>query len=209
VPKADRPASAVGNSLIAPQIRLTECTGAPSAEWSDHFRPEADRRPDQMHLLRSDRKRANVAGTAISVTPIVGGHIRRAQVDGDSGEGLGTSWGSMLSKMIGGWTEFILRPTPSWASAAGGRSLVAGWSIVRFGQDDSLGELSRHGCHGTRKGQNLPQVSLSISSWLPVIFQCFTVPMRLISSATRARAPGCDFVTIAATSRQIDVISAS
>jgi hypothetical protein len=59
-----------------------------------------------------------------------------------------------------------------------------------------LWELTRDNSLNTRKQQNLPEVSLSISSWFPVVFERFTIHIRvlgIISSATRVGAADCDF----------------
>jgi hypothetical protein len=102
----------------------------------------------------------------------------------------------MLLKMLGSSMEFISRPTPSSASAAGGRRLVMDRNIVRFERDDVFWELARDDFLGTRKRQSLREVSFSISFWFSVAFERFTVPVRvlgMISSTTRVGAADCDF----------------
>jgi hypothetical protein len=73
---------------------------------------------------------------------------------------------------------------------------VTGRNVVRFGRDDVLWELARHDCLGARKQQSLSEVSLSISSWFSIAFECFPVPVRvlgMISSASRVGAADCGF----------------
>jgi hypothetical protein len=102
----------------------------------------------------------------------------------------------MLSKMSGGSMEFISRPTPSSSYAAGGRRLGTELNVVRFVRDDVLCELARDDFLGARKRQSLLEVSLSISSWFPVTFECYAVPvlvLGMIFSATSVGAADCDF----------------
>jgi hypothetical protein len=92
--------------------------------------------------------------------------------------------------------EFISRPTPSSASAVGRRCLVTGRNVVGFGRDDVWWELPCDDFVGARKWQSLRKVSLSISFWFPVAFECFTVPVQvlgMIFSATRVRTADYGF----------------